>query len=415
MTDAVKQAHPWWKKIAGILVPLLIIGAGIAGAKYFIDTRPKPKKKPPVTLAPLVNVQKAMFAREQVVVQAMGTVVPARKTVLNPQVSGEVIAVSPGFMPGGILTKGHLLLKIDPRDYELQVRQKKTALVQARAALALEQGQQDVARKEWTLLRGSKSMDSKDAALALREPQLAQARAKVDDAALALEQAELDLARTSVPVPFNALILEKNIDLGAQVSTQTTIATLVGTDAYWVETSIPRDRLAWIVIPKAGHGQGSPAVIRSSSGETIRSGRVVRLLGDIEAEGRMARILIQVEDPLLLQQKNSSSQPLLLGEYVRLSISGKVLEHVVAMPRDALRDGNTVWIVKGDDTLDIRSVDVAWRDEQVVYLSKGVEPGDRIVLSDIAAPVTGMALQVKKSDKTALTRTPEGQGSVTSL
>ena len=409
--ESAKQPRSWWKKVMGILLPLLIVGIGLAGGKYFLDTRPKPQKKPPVTLAPLVSVRKAVFAREQVVIQAMGTVVPARKTVLNPQVSGEVIEVSPGCLPGGILAKGSSLVRIDPRDYELTVRQTQTALVQARAALALEQGQQDVARKEWTLLRGSKNMQSEDAALALREPQLAQARATVDDALLALEQAKLDLARTSVPVPFNALILEKTIDLGAQVSTQTTIATLVGTDAYWIETSIPRDRLGWILIPKAGKGTGSSAVIRSSTGETVRNGRVIRLLGDIESEGRMARLLVQVEDPLLLRHKEPSAQSLLLGEYVRVAISGRELAHVVAIPRDALRDGNTVWIVKGDNTLDIRPVKIAWRDEQVVYLSKGVMPEDLIVLSDLAAPVAGMPLTVQ-SDNAVSQRTPEGQGSV---
>ncbi len=410
LMESEKQPCPRWKKFAGILLPFLIVGLGIAGGKYFLDTRPVPKKKAPVTLAPLVNVHTAVFAREEVSVHAMGTVVPARETVLNPQVSGEVISVSPGFLPGGVLTKGRPLLRIDPRDYELQVREKKTALIQARAALALERGQQDVARKEWSLLRGSQSMASQDATLALREPQLAQARAEVDAALLALEQAELDLSRTSVPVPFNALVLEKNIDLGAQVSSQTSIATLVGTDAYWIETSIPRDRLAWITIPKAGKGEGSTALIGSGAAGTARTGRVIRLLGDITSEGRMARILVRVEDPLLLKQKESSALPLLLGEYVRVDIAGRVLEHVAAIPRDALRDGDTVWVAKQDDTLDIRPVQIVWKDEQVVYLSDGIVSGDRIILSDIAAPVAGMALQVR-SVSDASEQPAAGQGS----
>jgi len=56
-------------------------------------------------------------------------------------------------------------------------------------------------------------------------------------------------------------------------------------------------------------------------------------------------------------------------------------------------------------------VKIAWRDEQVVYLSKGVMPEDLIVLSDLAAPVAGMPLTVQ-SDNAVSQRTPEGQGSV---
>jgi virulence-associated protein VagC len=100
-----------------------------------------------------------------------------------------------------------------------------------------------------------------------------------------------------------------------------------------------------------------------------------------------------------------------LGEYVRVAISGRELTQVVAIPRDALRDGNTVWIVKKDHTLDIRPVEIAWRDERVVYLSKGVVADDLIVLSDLAAPIAGMPLTVQ-SDNAVSPQTSDGQGSV---
>jgi multidrug efflux pump subunit AcrA (membrane-fusion protein) len=268
------------------------------------------------------------------------------------------------------------------------------ALVQAEADLALELGQQEVARKEWELLRGKKSMSSQEAYLALRKPQLEQARADVAKARLDLQQAELDLERRSVLAPFNCLVLEKNVDLGAQVSTQTTIATLVGTDAYWVETSIPRDRLAWIHVPKGGKGTGSAARIRSASTDNERPGQVIRLLGDIESEGRMARVLVRVDDPLFLKENDPSLVPLLLGEYVHVDIQGRVLDHVVAIPRDALRDGNTIWIATSENTLDIRPADIVWRDAHVAYLGGGVQEGERIIISDIAAPVQNMDIRI---------------------
>jgi RND family efflux transporter MFP subunit len=394
MTASETTTRRWCKRIVGIVLPLVIIGLGIFGAKYFLQSRPTPQKKPLVSLAPLVKVQPAVFGNEQVLVQAMGTVVPASRTVLSAQVSGKIIDLATGFEPGGILSQGTRVVKIDPLDFELNVQQKHAALVQARASLALEQGQQDVAKKEWNLLRGDQDMDPEEAVLALRTPQLEQARATVDRARLDLQQAELDLERTSVTAPFNCLILEKNVDLGSQVSSQTSIATLVGTDAFWVETSIPTDRLTWLVVPGGGSTRGSIAHIRSSGQQKERTGRVIRLLGDIESQGRMARILVQVDDPLGLNKPDPSCKPLLLGEYVHVAIEGRELENVVAISRDVLRDGNRIWIATPDDTLDIRSVDIVWRDAHTVYIAGGVRPGERIILSDISAPIQGMEVRI---------------------
>jgi len=394
MTASETTTRRWCKRIVGIVLPLVIIGLGIFGAKYFLQSRPTPQKKPLVSLAPLVTVQPAVYGSEQILIQAMGTVVPASRTVLSAQVSGKIIDVASGFEPGGILAQGTGVVKIDPQDFELNVQQKHAALVQARASLALEQGQQDVAKKEWNLLRGDQDMDPEEAVLALRTPQLEQARATVDRARLDLQQAELDLERTSVTAPFNCLILEKNVDLGSQVSSQTSIATLVGTDAFWVETSIPTDRLTWIVVPRGGSHGGSIAHIRSSGQQQERTGRVIRLLGNIESQGRMARVLVQVTDPLGLNQPNPSRKPLLLGEYVHVDIEGRVLEDVVALSRDALRDGNRVWIATPEDTLDIRPVDVVWRDAHMVYLGGGIAAGEKIILSDISTPIQGMEVRI---------------------
>ncbi|GAU07668.1 efflux RND transporter periplasmic adaptor subunit [Desulfoplanes formicivorans] len=408
MTESNSIRRQWCRKIFGFLLPVVIVVLGALGAKYFLDSRPKPTKKARITLAPLVTVQKAAFGKEQVVIQAMGTVVPARETVLSPQVAGRIVHLARGFEPGGILAQGTRVAGIDPKDFELNVQQKQMALVQAKAALALEQGQQAVARKEWELLRGNRNMSSEEATLALRKPQLEQAQADVTKARLDLQQAELDLARTSVVAPFNCLVLEKNVDLGAQVSTQTTIATLVGTDAYWVETSIPRDRLSWIKVPKGAAGTGSTARIRSAVTDNARTGQVIRLLGDIESQGRMARVLVRVDDPLFLKENDPSQVPLLLGEYVHVDILGRVLEHVVAIPRDALRDGNTIWIATRKNTLDIRSVEIVWRDAHVVYLAGGVQDGEQIILSDIAAPVQGMEVRIADEVSGAATGTIKG-------
>ena len=130
----------------------------------------------------------------------------------------------------------------------------------------------------------------------------AQASALADVAAAeaALERAKLDLSRTALYAPFDCVVVEKNVDKGSLVTVQTRLGTLVGTDEYWVRASIPVEQLRWFTIPSGVDAVGSTARItqRLGANETSEwTGRVVRLLGDLEPQGRMARVLLSVSNP----------------------------------------------------------------------------------------------------------------------
>jgi hypothetical protein len=120
-------------------------------------------------------------------------------------------------------------------------------------------------------------------------------------------------------------------------------------------------------------------------------------MGDLAAEGRMARILVEVVDPLGLKTSNKDREPLLIGEYVRVKILGRILDGVFQIPRTALRDNSSVWIVKENQTLEIRKVHPIWRDADVVLLKDDLNPGEQLIVSDLAAPVEGMSVRVNTS------------------
>jgi hypothetical protein len=122
---------------------------------------------------------------------------------------------------------------------------------------------------------------------------------------------------------------------------------------------------------------------------------MLKLLSSLETDGRMARVLISVPDPLNLKNNNSTALPLLLGDYVSIEIQGRQLSHVVTIPRSALREGGHVWVATPEDTLDIRSVSVAWKDKEIACIDKGLTPDDRLITSDLAAPVQGMPVRVR--------------------
>jgi hypothetical protein len=162
----------------------------------------------------------------------------------------------------------------------------------------------------------------------------------------------------------------------------------------------------WITIPDKTGRHGSPAVVQQSDGakpEARWDGRVSRLRTDLEAQGRMARALVTVRDPLGLESPSTKRVPLLIGSYVHVDIQGRELDDVAAIPRSALRDGQRVWLMGDRDKLVFRNVEIVWRDRDTVFIGGGLTAGERIVMSDIAAPVEGMALRELRAEGDANT------------
>jgi RND family efflux transporter MFP subunit len=374
---------------------LAVIVAGVIGAAYITKTAPKALRRPPAKIAPLVEVARIQPGIHNVAVQAMGTVVPAKEIVLESRVSGEIVALHPQFAVGGFLEKGSEVLRIEPLDYELAVTLAEARVKDSESILKVAEEEAAAAVEEWRLLYSNKPENAEIPALVAKEPQLEAARAKLAAEKADLQKAKLDLARTRIKAPFNAIVRKKFVDIGSQVSGQEQLAELIGTDVYWIQASIPVDRLNWITIPRQSTETGSKVRIFHRN-EYIHSGTVIKLLGDLEQEGRMARVIIEVRDPLGLRRKEKKQLPLLIGEYVRLEISGRQLDNVYRIPRTALRDSNRIWVASSEDTLKIRDVDILWRDSDTVLFRDGLQPGDRLIVSELPTPVDGMAVQIAR-------------------
>jgi RND family efflux transporter MFP subunit len=383
-------------------LPLCVLAAGALVAIVLVKTSPKAERKPPARQARLVEVQPIRFESQRTVVYAMGTVQPAREVELRPRVSGEIVAVSEEFLPGGRFLKGQTVLQIDPTDYELAVRQRESDVADAHSDLALELGQQSVAKREYELL--GEKIAEEDRGLVLRQPQLEKVRAKVEAAEAALEQARLNLDRTHVRAPFNALVRTREVNVGMQVTTANTLATLIGTDEYWIEATLPVDQLRWVEIANGSTETGSQARVLNEAAwgpHQHRTGRVIRLLSDLEEEGRMARLLVAVRDPLGLEPGEEEQPRLLLGDYVRIEIEGKELGTVAALDRRHIRGGDRVWIMNKEDRLEIRHVAIAYRGREYMFVTNGVHEGERLVTTDLPAPVEGMLLRTQNETSPA--------------
>jgi multidrug efflux pump subunit AcrA (membrane-fusion protein) len=261
----------------------------------------------------------------------------------------------------------------------------------------MEKGQQTIAKREWELLEEDLNEDLTNPSLVLREPQLQSSEATRDSAQTTLDQALLDLSRTVLVAPFNSLVIEESVETGQLVDRNSEIATLVGTEEFWIEAKIPIADLDRIQFPDAAGMGGSEVKVYLSEGNrsgAYQGGRVLRLLGDLDTKGRMARILVTVTDPLNLEGDADRGKALLLESYVRLEIEAGNLREVYSIPRTAIRENSRVWVCTPENRLQIHAVDVVWRREEDLLVRNRIQSGDRLITSRLSSVLPGMELKV---------------------
>ena len=126
----------------------------------------------------------------------------------------------------------------------------RAAIAQANLRLETELQEALVAMEEWELLGVGRPTP-----LAMREPQIAEARALLLSAEAALAQAEYDLERTIVRAPYAGRVRQERVDIGQFLSQGNSVATLYSVDAAEVRLPIPDAELAYVALPLGLQGR----------------------------------------------------------------------------------------------------------------------------------------------------------------
>ena len=379
------------------IVVILTVGGGIGLVLILTGPETEPKEKP--ESAKIVQTIPLIPHTKQVWVTAYGAVIPSRKVVIKPQVSGQVIWQNAAVTLGGRLRENDKLIRIDPKDYELALSEVKAELEEARFEREVESGRQVIARREWNELQEDLDVADVNQSLVLREPHFRRAEALMDKASNDIEIAELHLSRTTIRTPFNAMVVDESVEVGQLLNTGSTICELVGTDEFWIQVTLPFSELKWIQFPDENNS-GAEATIVLDTGNGSRStwkGKVLRLLSDLDPLGRMARAVITVPDPLGISESAKGHLPLLLGSYVEVNIEAGELENILEIPRAALREGNKIWVVGQIPELKILDCEVVWTLKETVLVSNNLDRGDKLIVSDLRVALPGMLVAPQPS------------------
>ncbi|TWT42798.1 Multidrug resistance protein MdtA precursor [Thalassoglobus neptunius] len=342
----IRPKRLWARVLITGFICLAILGASAAAIVIINQTEPTAQQieatRKSAALVQTVTVKRGDYSPR---LDVLGTVRPAQSIVLSPRVSGQVTYVAPSFLPGGMVQQGDELVRIDRVDFLNALSINESELLQAKAELEIEQGRQTLAKKELALLEGT--IGEANRALVLREPQIASIEAQVSAAEAAVERARLNLERTSIVAPFDAYIVDCSVNVGSQVATGDELAQLVGVEEYWIFASVPIRSLQWVQFPETD-GEGSRVLIRNRDSwlpGTSRTGTVSRLIGTLDQQTRLARVLITVPDPLALK---TDGPPLILETLIETQIQCRPINDVVRLRRDYVHEGDTVWVMKND-------------------------------------------------------------------
>ena len=393
------------------IVAILVVALGVAGAYFLIKLRKPPQREKPETLAPLVEVEQLRVRDIPMVVRGYGTVSPSVEVEIVPEVPGKVVQVHPRLKAGGLIRAKEQIIQIDPRDYELAVQQANAVVAEAQVKLDTEKAEAEVARKEWRQLHPNTEPSSP---LVLRDPQIRRAQASLESAKAQLATADLRLERTSLSLPFDVMVINERVDLGQYVVVGQSLGAAYGIEAVEIEVPLEDGDLAWFDIfdnPVQFNGKELPtkhttAQVKADfagSGH-VWQGRVVRTTGQVDRMSRMVSVVVEVRDPF---DTSGGKPPLLPGVFAEVLIEGKILKDAVAVPRDAVREGNKVWVVN-DGRLHIRTLKIARADKDFAYTSSGLDDGVLIVVSSLDMATDGMVVRTQANDVTADRRITQG-------
>lgn len=371
-----------------IAAPIAILLLGVTAAFILASSRRAPERQEKPVLGPLVEVITAQPTAVATTVRGHGEVRAKTTVEIIPQVAGRVIGMHPGLVAGGHFGAGEALLMIEPRDYELAVERAQAAVARAEVSLERERAESEVALQEWNAIHPGEEPSS---GLVIREPQVRQSEAELAAAKADLAVARLNLERTIVTLPFDGIVESETVDLGQYVTIGKTLATVYGTKVAEVRVPLAERELGWFRVPSRPGIQGPPATIIANFGGMTQTwtGEVVRIEARVDTASRMVPVVIAVANPF---ETKGHEIPLLPGTFVKVEIAGYDLEDIVTIPRHAIHEGKMVWTVEGEQ-LRVTPVTTVRTDQDSAFISAGLEPGDRVVVSQLDAVTDGMTVR----------------------
>ncbi len=427
--------------------PMLFIVIGLAVIIAFILIKSKTPlqhtpAKMPVKPVDVIHAQTIPF---RIHFTGYGNVEPANALQSIAQLSGTISYIHPKLKSGETIEAGTPVVRIDAEDYALTLKQTEADLQSSRSSLnelneeekttqrslKLAQKNLQVGEAEYDRIKNiySQKLISKSS-LDAEEQQVISLRQKVEElqgkmngfksrrrsviaqitrAEQEVKNSETILGRTEIVLPFNARIGTVNIDQGEFVSTGSMLFEAIDLKSVEIKAQLPTDSMRNLVSHLAGTPTNFEQLIRPGGNinDSLKLSARVRLVTDmpgaiweasvlrisesIDVTRQTLGIVVGVDDPYkkIIPGKRP---PLLKGMFTAIDLYAPPRPAMV-IPRKSLHQGR-VYIAGDDDKLEIRPVETQMIQGDMVLIRKGLEEGERIIITDLFPVIEGMPLQI---------------------
>lgn len=356
------------------------IGLGlaiVAGAGWYIS---QPGSTPPARqaggrfgagMAVPVGIATAAKGDVPIVVRALGTVTPLATVTVKSQISGQLVQVN--FVEGQEVKKGDLLAVVDPRPYDVALKQAEGTLEKDQALLA--NARVDLERYKKLVAQDSIARQQYDTQAAL----VRQYEATILTDQALVDAAKLNLVYTRIVAPNDGRIGLRLVDPGNYVTVgdSTGICVLTQMKPISVLFTIPEDTL--------------PSVrARLKAGATLEARVLDRAQKTEYAVGKLSTTDNQVDlatgTVKLRAIFDNADESLFPNQFVNVRLLVDTVKDAVVVPVAAVQRGQPgtfVYLVKSDDTVEVRVVELGATDGEKVAILKGLQIGDQVVIDGV--------------------------------
>lgn len=411
----MKRLTRYLVRILSVAVPLglgvlsIMVFAGMKSAPSAKEVSPKITPVRIITIAPVPIVPR---------VRGYGTVSPSWEWRAVARVEGEIIWSSDKLANGLLADAGEELIRIDQSGIELTLAQIDAQIGSIGVKDETVHASLEISEAEWEIsaadlvrqkeLAGRGAVSQTVVDKAIRQELTSRSNVNSLKNQLALNEAERkvllaqrnitlrDLGYTSIKAPYDVRIGQVSAEIGQFVSRGQVLVAAEGIESVEIAAQIPIGRMAPLMRdtsqPRSTGPVGLEAKVLLHSPTRIVEwdARVARVGDQIDPRTQSINIVVVVDQPME-QAAAGQKPPLRRNMFVEVVLSAPEGAGI-AIPRNAVR-GGTVFVVNGEDKLEKRDVKIAYAIDTVAVIAKGLNGGDRLVVSDMDVTVPGKTVK----------------------
>ncbi len=360
-----------------------------------------------------VSVAKATEESVPTELHVVGTVEASAVVQMKSQIAGQLLTVS--FTEGQNVKQGDLLFQIDPRPYddalhqaEAAVERDRAQITQAEATLARDAAQvkfaeTDATRQEqlnqeklaskMTADQARTTLDVNRAASRASQASVGTARANLTADEAAVAKAHLDRSYCEIHAPISGRTGNLLVHAGNLVKeNDVPLVVIHQVEPIFVSFAVPEDHLAAIRRLNAGHPLAVLATLQDGSGRSAAGSLAVI---DNTVDSTTGTIHLKAT----FANRDSMLWP---GQFVSVALTLDTLRNATVVPPEAVqmgRLGQVVFVVKPDNSIDMRPVTLGTSLGKKTVIEKGVAPGETVVIDGQMALFPGVRVRAVEAPK----------------